>query len=72
MRFHGHSTACVSYCLDVDCGLFDGSEPFQPVPRLTTINTAIISAATVALHHIKRDEGSGISGPFAFDDTITA
>jgi hypothetical protein len=28
--------------------------------------TAIIAAAVVALHQIKRREGSGISGPFTF------
>ena len=54
------------YSVDVDCGLFDGPRSFQPVPRLMPIVIAIISAAAVALHQIKRPEGSGISGPFAF------
>ena len=35
------------------------------MPRLMPIVTAIISAAAVALHQIKRREGSGISGLFA-------
>ena len=36
------------------------------------ISTAIVSAAAVALHQIKRREGSGISGSFAtFERAIT-
>jgi hypothetical protein len=56
----------MGYSVDVECGLFDGPRSFQPVPTLMPIVTAIISAVAVALHQIKRREGSGMSGPFAF------
>ena len=54
-----------AYSVDVDRGLVDGPRSFQPVPRLMPIVTAIISAAAVALHQIKRREGSEINGRFA-------
>jgi hypothetical protein len=56
----------MGYSVDVECGLFDGPRSFQPVPTLMPIVTAIISAVAVALHQIKRREGSGMSGLFAF------
>jgi hypothetical protein len=53
-----------AYSDDDDCGPFDWAEPLQLVPRLKPIITTIIRAAAVALHRIKRGEGSGISGLF--------